>query len=70
MITLNGDPLTNFIVDADTTVASLLDHLGVAGGQKGIAVAINDEVVPRSQWSTHLIVDGDRIELIRATQGG
>lgn len=70
MITVNGDPLTNFIVDADTTVASLLNHLGVAGGQKGIAVAINDEVVPRSQWPTHLVVDGDRIELIRATQGG
>ncbi|OLY91433.1 sulfur carrier protein ThiS [Cnuella takakiae] len=38
--------------------------------QKGIAVAINNTVVPRANWKDHLLQDHDRILLIKATQGG
>jgi sulfur carrier protein len=38
--------------------------------QKGIAVAINDSVIPRSNWETHLIKPNDSILIIKATQGG
>jgi sulfur carrier protein len=70
MITINGASIIEIVVTPEMTVASLLNHLGIEGGQKGIAVAVNDEVVPRSQWSAHELADGDRVEIIRATQGG
>lgn len=36
----------------------------------GYAVAINDEIVPKSTWQTATVSDGDRIELLTAVQGG
>ena len=36
----------------------------------GYAVAINDEIVPKSTWQTVTISDGDRIDLLTAVQGG
>lgn len=38
--------------------------------QKGIAVAVNDTVVPKSQWGNHIIKSNDQILIIKATQGG
>jgi sulfur carrier protein len=38
--------------------------------RKGVAIAINDEVVPRSAWSVRRLVENDRILVIQATQGG
>lgn len=37
---------------------------------KGIAVAIQQKVVPRTEWETTLLNDQDDVLLIRATQGG
>lgn len=56
-------------VAEETTLAALLDSLGHAG-RKGLAVAINDEVAPRSSWTLRGLSDGDRILVIQATQGG
>jgi sulfur carrier protein len=36
----------------------------------GIAIAVNNQVVPRSDWTDLKLKDGDKITLIRATQGG
>ncbi|MEM1324311.1 MAG: sulfur carrier protein ThiS [Bacteroidota bacterium] len=36
----------------------------------GIAVAINEEVIPRQQWSERLLRDQDQVLIITATQGG
>jgi sulfur carrier protein len=38
--------------------------------QKGIAVAVNDTVVPKSEWEHHMIKSNDQILIIKATQGG
>jgi sulfur carrier protein len=38
--------------------------------QKGVAVAVNNSVVPRSNWDTHTINSNDTILIIKATQGG
>lgn len=51
------------------TVAKLLEALDIEQ-RKGVAVALNDSVVPRSQWDTTGVEDGDRLEIIQATQGG
>ena len=47
----------------------LLRELGLAE-RKGVAIAINDEVVPRSTWPARPLADGERILVIQATQGG
>jgi sulfur carrier protein len=54
-------------VDEQTTVAGLLESLGFP--DRGIAVAIDFEVLPRSDWATKLF-DGARLEVVTAVQGG
>ena len=36
----------------------------------GVAVARNEELVPRSEWADTVVGDGDRIEILVAAQGG
>ena len=38
--------------------------------QKGVAVAVNDSVIPKSNWEKHIIQSNDHILIIKATQGG
>jgi sulfur carrier protein len=47
----------------------LLGELGLAE-RRGVAVAVNDAVVPRSTWPTYALAEGDRVLVIQATQGG
>ena len=42
----------------------------LSGEAKGIAVAINQTIITRSNWSNHLLKEGDQVMLIKATQGG
>ena len=51
-------------------VAALVAALGIAADARGIAVALNGAVVPRGRWPTAALAAGDRIEVIRAMQGG
>ena len=64
-VTLNGERVD--LADS-LTVAGLLDHLAHEG--RGVAVAVNEEVVPRSTWGCAVLAGGDRVELLRAAQGG
>jgi sulfur carrier protein len=64
-VTVNGE--TRDVVDG-TTVAVLVGELGRS--PKGTAVAVNEEVVPRSTWSTVALQPGDRVEVLVASQGG
>jgi sulfur carrier protein len=54
-------------VDEQTTVAGLLESMGFP--DRGIAVAVDWSVLPRSGWATKLF-DGARIEVVTAVQGG
>ena len=54
-------------VSADTTVAALLESLGFP--DKGVAVAVNWAVLPRSQWGNAVPADA-RVEVVTAVQGG
>jgi sulfur carrier protein len=38
--------------------------------EKGIAVAINQQIIPKTLWQSHQLSPADNIMLIRATQGG
>ena len=50
--------------------AELLAALGVEPRARGVAVAVNGEVVPRSAWEDRRVADGDRVEALTAMQGG
>ncbi|MGB8405016.1 MAG: sulfur carrier protein ThiS [Mycobacterium sp.] len=63
-VTVNDEDMQ---VGEHTTVTELLDTLGLP--DKGIAVAVDWTVVPRSQWGTAL-TDGAKIEVVTAVQGG
>jgi sulfur carrier protein len=52
------------------TVAALLERLGFGDDARGVAVALDGEVVPRSQWSSAEVVPGARVEVVGAIQGG
>jgi sulfur carrier protein len=52
-----------------SSIAMLVGSL-VGEEQEGVAVAVNGEIVTRSQWPEREVQDGDDIEIVRAVQGG
>jgi sulfur carrier protein len=66
-VTLNG---TETELAAGATVTTALDTLDLPGEGRGVAVAVDAEVVPRGQWPAHELHDGARVEVLRAIQGG
>jgi sulfur carrier protein len=68
---VNGEPypLDGPLPIADL-VARLLPGLVVDGAPKGVAVAVDDAVVPHSAWGTTSVRPGDRVEVVTAVQGG
>jgi sulfur carrier protein len=55
-------------IAANQNVQQLVDELQLAG--KALAVAINREVVPRSQWVERVLQPSDRVDIVRAIGGG
>lgn len=74
-ILLNGSPHT---VADDSTLAALVRNLtghtpdaGESGARApGIAVAVDDVVVPRARWANHVLAADARVEVLTAVQGG
>ena len=64
-VTLNGKPME---LRDGSTVAALVADLGAPA--RGIAVAVDAQVVPKSQWATTSLAEGARIEVLAAAQGG
>lgn len=57
-----------YAVQPGTTIAALLQFIQLSA--QGIAVAVNNEVIPRAAWDTAAVAAADNITIIRATQGG
>ncbi len=57
------------ILGDDATLLDLLRELALAE-RKGVAVALNNKVVPRPEWPTRVLVEADRVLVIQAAQGG
>jgi sulfur carrier protein len=64
-LSVNGDPWDG---PAGTTVADIV--AAWCPSPKGVAVARNGDVVPKSQWSAIEVTGGDRIEIVSAAAGG
>jgi sulfur carrier protein len=65
IVTVNGE---EHALPAEATVASLVEELSAPS--RGVAVAIDGEVVPRAAWPATELRDGARIEVVAAIQGG
>ena len=65
MISVNGDPSD---VAPGTTVAELLRVLDAP--DRGVAVAVDGEVVPRGAWGETALADDAKVEVVMAVQGG
>ncbi len=63
---VNGQPHPT---PKEGTLLALLESMGLAR-RGGVAVAVNDLVVPRSDWPGRPVAGGDSVLVIRATQGG
>ena len=66
-IFLNGEPAS---IDDGTTVEQLLTRLNVPSQARGVAVAVDAEIVPRGQWGSHVVENGAQVEVVTAIQGG
>ncbi|MFN8548277.1 MAG: sulfur carrier protein ThiS [Candidatus Eisenbacteria bacterium] len=64
---VNGDERE---LNAVETLADLLRALALDPERPGIAVALNERVIPRRELSHTRVEDGDRVEVIQAVQGG
>jgi len=66
-VLLNGE--SREIVDG----ASVRDAVRAAGAPsegRGVAVALDGEVVPRGRWDEEPLTEGQRVEVVQAVQGG
>jgi sulfur carrier protein len=66
-ILLNGQSRE---LPAPGTPAVALAEQGLDPSVRGVAVAVDGEVVPRSQWAARSLPDGARVEVLTAMQGG
>ncbi|GAA1473036.1 sulfur carrier protein ThiS [Corynebacterium aurimucosum] len=64
ILILNGQPTDT----SATTITELLDEQNIAAD--GTAVAVSEQVVPRSQWETTPLTEGAAVEILTAVQGG
>lgn len=58
-----------YALQPETSVTALLQFIQLSS-LKGIAVAINQEVVPKPDWPSKLLHPSDNVTIIQATQGG
>jgi sulfur carrier protein len=66
-IELNGETIE---LGDDATVRDAVARAGVNGDAKGVAVALDGEVVRRGEWERMALRDGQSVEVVAAIQGG
>jgi sulfur carrier protein len=66
-IVLNGEEKD---VAAEASVADAVGLAGVPEAERGVAVAVEGEVVPRGEWTSRALAEGEAIEVVHAVQGG
>jgi sulfur carrier protein len=68
IVTVNGDPRQ---FDRAVSIREVLLAFGLEEeAARGVAVAVNDDVIRRESWADTIIKDGDRVEIVTAWQGG
>ena len=68
-LTVNGEARESTAADLDALFREEAEETGIESPQ-GIAIALNGSVVRRRDWALTALNDGDRVEIVRAMQGG
>lgn len=66
-VILNGESAE---LPEGASVAVAVRRAGVQEQARGVAVAVDGAVVPRGEWERTPLVEGERVEVLRAVQGG
>ncbi len=64
-ILLNGQTID---LPGSVSLAQLLEQQGYA--QRRVAVEVNRSIVPKSRHGEHLLIEGDKVEIVHALGGG
>ena len=64
---LNGEELE---VPEDITISGLIKSLNIRVREMGFAVAVNEEVVPKSKYESYKLSEEDRVEIVHLVGGG
>lgn len=67
IIELNGRPVE---LRAGATVADAVIDAGADRERRGVAVAVDGEVIRRAEWDETRLRPDQRVEVVRAIQGG
>ena len=67
VVMLNGERRE---LNGRATVATAVELAGAPEGGHGVAVALDGEVVPRGEWATTELREGQELEVLHAVQGG
>lgn len=68
-IVINGT-VKSLHSEPEVTLKRALEQSGHIDSMDGIAVAVNDTVVPKNEWEKRKLEQGDHVEVIKAVQGG
>ena len=66
-VALNGEPAE---LAEGASVSDAVTTAGIEPDRRGIAVAVDGEVVPRGQWEATVLSEGQNLEVVEAIQGG
>jgi sulfur carrier protein len=66
-IELNGEPAE---LPEKATVTDAVTAAGADGARRGVAVALDGEVIARAGWESTPLREGQTVEVVRAVQGG
>jgi sulfur carrier protein len=66
-IVLNGE---SHELEEPARVRGAVEAAGTPPEARGVAVALDGEVVPRGRWDEVPLAEGQRVEVVRAVQGG
>lgn len=66
-VALNGEPTA---LPEGATAADAVRATGVPENGRGVAVALDGQVIPRGEWSKTRLPEGGQVEVLRAVQGG
>jgi sulfur carrier protein len=66
-VIVNGEPVE---LTGGATVSDAAAKVGIQSWERGVAIAVDGEVVPRTQLDRTVLADGQRVEIVAAIQGG
>ncbi|OFX26214.1 MAG: thiamine biosynthesis protein ThiS [Bacteroidetes bacterium GWA2_31_9] len=66
LITVNSNKKE---IEANSCLADVINN-SVITGERGFAVAVNNKVIPKTNWEQYILNENDNILIIKASQGG